>query len=103
MKALTWHRIAKSFCVLAAALVTAAFGADDASTSLTPRMTQTRAIIDGMLDPRGVQSMTLAPDGRHLAAIVWNGYANSLMLIDADTSAARVLVAPEYRSGWSGR
>jgi len=103
MKALTWHRIATGICVLASALVTAAFGAGDASTTLTPRMTQTRDIIDGMLDPRGVQSMTLAPDGKHLAAIAWNGYANSLMLIDADTNAARVLVAPEYRSGWTGR
>jgi len=101
MNAVIWHRIATGACALTIVLVNAAFGADGESTTLTPRMTQVRSIIDGMLDPRGVESMTLAPDGKHLAAITWDGHANSLMLIDADTENAHTLVAPEYRSGWS--
>ena len=101
MNAVMWRRIATGAFALTIALANTAFGADGESTALTPRMTQVRSIIDGMLDPRGVQSMTLAPDGKHLAAITWDGHANSLMLIDADTASARTLVAPEYRSGWS--
>jgi pimeloyl-ACP methyl ester carboxylesterase len=69
--------------------------------ALTPRMKLTRGIIDKMLDPRGITQMTLAPDGKHLAAIVWNGFSNSLLLIDANTSAARKLVEPEDRANWS--
>jgi len=101
MKDTALGRMATGACVLAAALVTNAFAADADPAPATPRMTQTRAIIDGMLNPRGVQSMTLAPDGKHLAAITWNGFAHALMLIDSDTSAARVLVAPEHPFGWS--
>ena len=102
MNTATWRCIAAAACVLATTLTPPASAASDDATALTPRMKQTRGIIDGMLDPRGVQAMTLSPDGLHLAAIVWTGQANGLMLIDSSTSAAHVLVAPEYRSGWSG-
>lgn len=95
------RRIAAAILVMAVAAATSASGAEGGATALTPRMTETRKIIDGMLDPRGVQAMTLAPDGKHLAAIVWTGFSRSLLLIDAETSAARLLVGPERRSNWS--
>ena len=93
-------RLSIIVCALAATLA-APIRASDDQPALTPRMKLTRAIINKMLDPRGVSQMTLAPDGKHLAAIVWNGFSNSLLLIDANTSSARTLVEPEFRSGWS--
>ena len=82
-------------CALAAVLA----NADAASP--TPRQQETQRIVNAMLDPRGVMSMQLAPDGKHLAAIAWNGFTNQLLLIDAQTSEARTLVGPEDRSNWS--
>ncbi len=102
MSATTWRRILMGACMLAAALASGASRADDATPALTPRMEKTRTIIAQMTDPKGIRMMTLAPDGKHLAAIAWTGLANALMLIDTDTEVARVLIPPQFRSGWTG-
>jgi len=93
-------RLSIIVCALVATLA-APIRASDDPPALTPRMKLARSIVNKMLDPRGVSQMTLAPDGKHLAAIVWNGFSNALLLIDANTSAAQTLVEPEYRSGWT--
>ncbi len=76
--------------------------AEGTALPLTPRMQLDRSIVDRMLDPAGVSTMTLAPDGKHIAVIGWTGIANVLMLIDAETSVARALVSPRSRYGWIG-
>ena len=111
MDSMSWRRVALSFCVLAATAMPDAGWSQDATT--TPRMKQTRAIIARMTGATGVVTMALSPDGKHLASIIWTGMANTLMLIDTDTQATRVLVKPEtsfrlkgfiqpYRVHWIG-
>ena len=102
MSAMTWRTVVMGACVLAAALASGASRADGAAPALTPRMIKTRALIAQMTDPMGITAMVLAPDGKYLAAIGWTGRANALILIDTGTAVARVLVAPEFRSGWTG-
>lgn len=94
-------RIAACIGVLAIALASGAFGADETSTAHAERLKQRRGIVDGMLDPRGVQAMTLSPDGKHLAAIEWTAYVHVLKLIDTDTGISRTLVDAEYKPGWN--
>lgn len=97
----TRRRCAWMACALAAALATGHAAAGDESEPLKQRRQQTQRIVNAMLDPRGVMSMELAPDGKHLAAIVWDGFTDRLMLIDPETSDAGALVMPEDRSNWS--
>jgi dienelactone hydrolase len=90
-------RIARGarFLVLGLAATIAGLPAAHAWPSdLTPRQKETRAIIDPMVEPHGIESMVLAPDGKHAAAIVWTGSMTALVLIDTASGESRVLVAP---------
>ncbi|HEX4510745.1 MAG TPA: prolyl oligopeptidase family serine peptidase, partial [Burkholderiaceae bacterium] len=90
-------------CLVAAWLVTASIvGRADAPKARTERMEEEGAVVDLLLDPQGISSMMLAPDGKHLASIVWTGYAQALLLTDAQTLNSTLLSQPEARSGWSG-
>jgi dipeptidyl aminopeptidase/acylaminoacyl peptidase len=93
-------RAATSACLVLGVLVTSASGAQEAPAP-SPRMKDLRALIARMTNPKGLTSMMLAPGGKHIAAVGWTGEANALMLIEADTGVARVLVPPVFRPGWS--
>jgi dipeptidyl aminopeptidase/acylaminoacyl peptidase len=41
--------------------------------------------LDELLDPSGMSSATLSPDGKHIAAIIFNGNNYGLVLIDTST------------------
>ena len=102
---MAWRTAVLGACVLNAAMMmcsTVCWAANDATPSLTPRMTMTRALIAQMTDPTGVTSMALAPDGKHIAVIGWTGRAKALLLTDADTLSTRILVAPEARHAGAG-
>lgn len=45
--------------------------------------------IDEIIDPAGMIQASLSPDGRHIAAIVYNGTNHGLVLIDTVTYQVR--------------
>lgn len=51
-----------------------------------------------LTDPSGMTQATLSPDGKHIAAILYNGTNHSLILIDTDTLAVRQLRDGDYVS-----
>jgi dipeptidyl aminopeptidase/acylaminoacyl peptidase len=48
--------------------------------------------IEQAIDPRGVLSASLSPDGKHIAAIGFSGLNHGLILIDAETLSAKTIV-----------
>jgi hypothetical protein len=90
-------RMARRVRLVAVTLLAAIAGMPSAHawpSDLTPRQKETRAIIDRMVEPHGIDSMKLSPDGKHAAAIVWTGFMTALVLIDSASGESRILVAP---------
>ncbi|QOL50215.1 alpha/beta hydrolase family protein [Massilia litorea] len=66
------------------AFLCAAFFSTTASSQvLTP---------EELTDPAGMLRASLSPDGRHIAAIIFNGLNHGLILIDTDTLAVKKLI-----------
>lgn len=47
--------------------------------------------LEELTDPSGMTTASLSPDGRHIAAIVYNGTNHGLILVDTDTLAVKKL------------
>jgi dipeptidyl aminopeptidase/acylaminoacyl peptidase len=52
--------------------------------------------IDDAIDPRGMVSASLSPDGRNIAAVIYNGTNYGLVLIDTTTLETRKLLEGRY-------
>ncbi|MCC2958814.1 S9 family peptidase [Massilia sp. IC2-477] len=52
--------------------------------------------IDELVDPSGMKAATLSPDGKHIAAIIYNGTNYGLVLIDTSTFASKKLSEGRY-------
>ena len=61
-------------------------------------------IVDA-INPVGITKATLSPDGRHIAAIVYSGGNHAIILIDVDSTAAKIIFEGKLStaSGWINR
>lgn len=48
--------------------------------------------IDDIVNPTGVTSVVLSPDGKHVALIGYTGLNHSLIMFDADTHTSRIII-----------
>jgi dienelactone hydrolase len=58
--------------------------------TVTPASPQTLTL-EELTAPSGMTKATLSPDGRHIAAIIYNGTNHGLILVDTDTLAVKKL------------
>ncbi|WP_020656397.1 alpha/beta hydrolase family protein [Massilia niastensis] len=63
---------------------------------LMPSVRSEPLTIDEAIDPSGMLSASLSPDGKHVAAILYNGTNHGLVLIDAETLETKKLVEGRY-------
>jgi dipeptidyl aminopeptidase/acylaminoacyl peptidase len=58
----------------------------------TPAIAADQVLISDLVSPDGIQSAVLSPDGKHIAAIKFNGHGRRLMIFDTDTMESETVV-----------
>jgi len=68
---------------------------DDAAKQTKAALTAD-PLLPPFLVPHAFTTMKLSPDGRHAVALSFNGLHTSVVMIDTDTQAPRVIVKPQF-------
>ncbi|WP_394781399.1 alpha/beta hydrolase family protein [Undibacterium sp.] len=71
---------------------------EKAASAEAPALATGPLTLTEALDPDGIMSARLSPDGKHIAVILFNGLGYSVVLIDSETMVAKTIITSRYVS-----